>query len=561
MKKYFPVVLLVAVVCMSFKKKDNDKVSRPKLVVGVVVDQMRWDYLYRFYDRYGNGGFKRLLNKGYSCENTMVNYLPSYTAPGHSCIYTGSVPSIHGIAGNEWIDNETGRVWYCAEDTTVWLAGDEKKKPAMSPRNLLATTITDELKLATNFRSRVYGVALKDRGSILPAGHAANAAYWYDEKSGNFVTSTFYKEQYHNPKWLQQFNARKLADSLVLAGWPLLYDAATYTQSTIDDATNYEEVLAGEKAPIFPHKFDQLNEAVRLKMIKGIPAGNTYTLMMAEACIAGAEGGPLGRGNETDFLCVSLSSTDYVGHRFAPNSVELEDCYLRLDMELAKFMEYLDEAVGKDNYLFFLSADHAGAHNPEFLKDNNLPGGLWPNVTKELNAHLRDVFKKDGPFVANVTNYQVFLKKAAIAADASLSRDKIKDAIYHWMLHTMPKKFNVPVSYVMDMENMNKTAVPEPIRTMAVNGYHRNRSGCLQVVLAPGWFETDGPEPHRGTTHGSWNPYDTHIPLLWYGWNIPQGHTNTVVNMTDISATLAAMLHIQMPSGCVGKPITELLNR
>ena len=550
-------IILLIVGCSSCMQRHTDSVSRPKLVIGLVIDQMRWDYLYRYYERYGNDGFKRLMHDGYNCQNTMVDYLPSFTGPGHSCIYTGSVPSINGIAGNNWVDNTTEQVWYCVDDDNVWLAGDATKAHSYSPRNLLTTTITDELRLATNFRSRVYGIAIKDRGAILPAGHTANAAYWYNDKTGDFVTSTYYDSAYQNPAWLQAFNKRSLADSLVKLNWTLYDDPATYTQSTADK-TEYEDVFKGESDPIFPHKMSMLGKTDRIGAIKAMPAGNTLTLEMAKACMDGAQGGKLGSGSDADFLCVSLSSADYAGHQFAPNAVELEDMYIKLDKEIASFLSYLDHSVGKGNYLLFLTADHGGAHNPKFLADRKVPAGISFNVTADLNQYLKDELKTNAKLVDTILNYQVYLNDTLLAANKSLSREDIKSGIRNWLLNIMPRKYRVPVSYVIDMENMGKAALPEPIYRMAANGYNYQRSGCLQIILNPGWFESDR---FTGTTHGNWNPYDTHIPLIWYGWHVPKGETHEVVNMTDISATLAALLHIQMPNGCIGQPITELVDR
>ena len=525
-----------------------------------MIDQMRWDYLYRYNARYGNDGFKRLMRDGYNCQNTMVDYLPSFTGPGHSCIYTGSVPSINGIAGNNWLDNHTGVGSYCVDDNSVWQVGDTSKKASFSPRNLLTTTITDELRLATNFRSRVYGIAIKDRGAILPAGHTANAAYWYSDKTGDFVTSTYYDTAYQNPGWLKAFNKRNMADSLAKLNWSLSDEQSAYIQST-DDKTLYEDAFKGESEPVFPHKFNNEGKADRLSAIKSIPAGNTLTFEMAKACIEGADGGKLGSGPDADFICISLSSPDYAGHQFGPNAVEMEDMYVKLDKEIASMLRYLDRSVGKGNYLLFMTADHGGAHNPQFLKDKKIPGGISFNVTADLNQYLQDVFKnemkgKDVKLVASILNYQVFLNDTLLAKNKSFNREEIKSSARNWLLNIMPQKYNIPVSYVIDMENMDKNAVPEPIRKMVINGYNHSRSGCLQIILNPGWFESDR---FTGTTHGSWNPYDAHIPLLWYGWHIPKGETNRVVNMTDISATLAAILHIQMPNGCIGKPITEIM--
>lgn len=519
-------------------------VKRPKLVVGMVVDQMRWDYLYRFQSHYGEKGFRRLLKDGFSCENTMINYLPSFTAPGHATIYTGSVPAIHGITGNDWINNSTGKSMYCVADTGVSMAGEDPKKGSMSPANLLTTTITDELRLATNFRSKVYGIALKDRGSILPAGHLANAAYWYNDKTGRFTTSNYYKDQ--NMAWLQAFNDRNTGDSLLKLNWPLLYPDAEYTESTADD-NNYERAYKGAQKPVFPHRFDSLSDKERRSILKGTPAGNTYTILMAEACIKGAQ---LGMSKETDFLAVSLSSTDYVGHQFGPNSLEVEDMYLRLDRDIAAFLDYLDKTIGAGNYLFFLSADHGAAHNPAFLTDNHIPAGVSGiNYAKELNSHLASVLHKDSLVLA-FENYQVYLNNAMISKSA-LDRNKLKEAITEW-LDSRPE-----VATVVDLEASGNTNLPEPIKTMVINGYYKARSGAIQVIMHPGWFSGEGHA--TGTTHGTWNAYDTHIPLLWYGWHIPTGATNTLVNMTDIAATLAALLHIQMPNGCIGKPVPEFV--
>jgi predicted AlkP superfamily pyrophosphatase or phosphodiesterase len=521
-------------------------VSRPKLVVGMVIDQMRWDYLYRFSDMYGRDGFKRLLAEGYNCQNTMINYIPSYTAPGHACIYTGSVPSIHGIVGNDFVDNYSCNSQYCVVDNSVNLVvnGDTAAN-SMSPRNLLTTTITDELRLATNFRSRVYGVSNKDRGSIIPAGHLANGAFWFDENTGSFVSSTYYKNA--NPAWLATLNKRKLADSFMSRKWELLYPAEKYSQS-IKDINNYEGAFAGEKSVGFPHDLTNLTGKVRYHSFLSTPGGNSSVFQLASACL---EGEQLGQSSTTDFLCVSLSATDYIGHQFAPNSIEIEDAYLRLDQDIATFLRMLDKKYGKDNYLFFLTADHGAAHNPQYLKDEHVPAGFLPDNTRaDLNRHLKEVFGSDS-IVQYYINYQVYLNEPLITR-SGIDREKVKASVMSYF------QGNHDIVYIIDMENIDKTPLPEPIRSMVVNGYHRSRSGDIEVIPNPGWFQGYGV---TGTTHGTWHPYDTHIPLLWYGWHIPAGETYSVVNMTDISATLAALLHIQMPNGCIGKPITELLQK
>jgi len=522
-----------------FAQKPAPQNPRPKLVVGLVIDQMRWDYLYRYNDRYGNDGFKRLMRDGFNCQNAMISYLPSFTAPGHTCVYTGSVPAIHGIAANDWIDNRTGKNWYCTDDPDVQPVGGSRRAGMMSPRNLLATTVTDELRLASNMKSRVFGISLKDRSSILPAGHLANGAFWFDDSTGNFITSTYYSNAL--PAWVTAFNNRHLPDSLLAPGWTLLEPAAKYTHS-LPDNNPYEGRFSGEAAPVFPH--DKLGHDYNT--LRKIPAGNGITLMLAETCVTSEK---LGQNGVTDFLCVSLSSTDYAGHQFAPNALEMEDMYLRLDRQLAEFLKFLDAKIGAGNYTLFLTADHGGAHNAEYLKDLKIPAG---NVSeggalKALNQSLKDELGADS-LVRSLDNYQVTLNEKKITA-AGTDRNQLKKSIVRW-LQAQPE-----VAFVADMERFETAVVPEPVRTMMINGYNKNRSGCIQIVFQPGWYNGYGA---TGTTHGTWNPYDTHIPLLWYGWHVPKGETYGTVYMTDIAATVAALLHIQMPSGCVGKVITDI---
>ncbi len=522
-------------------------VPRPKLVVGIVVDQMRWDYLYRFYSRYQNNGFKRLLNEGFSCDNTQVDYIPTFTAPGHTCIYTGSVPAIHGIAGNDFIIQATGKSTYCTEDTTVQTVGSTSIAGRMSPRNLLTTTVTDELKLATNFRSKVIGIALKDRGGILPAGHTANAAYWFDDKSGNWITSTYYMPDL--PQWLKDFNAQKLPEMYLKLDWNTLYPLNTYVQST-PDSNKYEAPFKGMTAPVFPIKTAALYKG-NFGMIRSIPAGNTFTLDMAIAAINAEE---MGQHPVTDFLAVSLSSTDYIGHQFGINAVEVEDTYLRLDRDLANFFVYLDAKVGKGNYTVFLTADHGAAHNTAFLGDHGIPANVWDDgeALKDLNKFLLEKYKVDN-MVISLANYQVNLNYYVINYMHLDKEELKKDCISY--LEKQPG-----IAFVVDMKKAQTADIPEALRTRIVNGYSTAHSGEIQIILQPGWFTGHGSGDNgpTGTTHGTWNPYDNHIPLVFMGWGIKHGSLVRETHMADIAATIAALLHIQAPNGSIGHPIGEV---
>lgn len=520
-----------------------NKSVRPKLVVGIVVDQMRWDYLYRYYERYNADGLKMLMSKGYNCQNTNIDYLPSFTAPGHTCVYTGSVPSIHGIVANDWLDKATGKDVYCVDDATVSSVGGSVKAGKMSPVNLYTTTVTDELRLATNRRGKVFGVGIKDRGSILPAGHTANGAFWFDDSTGNFITSSYYMNEL--PGWLQQFNSQRLADTFINKTWETLYPINTYLQSTTD-ASKYEGELPGEHTTTFPHKVSYSDKR-GYNALRYMPAGNTLTWQLAKACM---EGEALGMDEQTDFLCITFSTTDYAGHNYGPNAVEVEDMYLRFDQDLADYIKYLDKKVGKGEYMLFLTADHGAAHNAEFLRDNRIPAGnaAQQDGVSSLNTFLKTKVGYDD-LIVGMTNYQIYLNDDVIE-NKRINKSEVKKAIRAWA------DTQEGIAYIIDLEDRALYSAPDNICNMAYRGYDRKRSGSLQIILKPGWYSGYGP---TGTTHGTWQPYDTHIPLLWYGWGIKQGETFRKTSMTDIAATLAALLHIQQPNGCIGEVITEVI--
>ena len=522
----------------------TSSLARPKLVVGIVIDQMRWDYLYRYNNIFkADGGFKRFLNNGFTCENTFIPYTPTVTAVGHTSIYTGSVPAIDGITGNNWWDNNENKAHYCTDDDTAKTIGSTTDAGKMSPKNMIVTTVGDELRLATNFKSKVIGVAIKDRGAILPAGHAANAAYWYDYKTGDFITSSYYMNQL--PAWVQNFNSRKIVDSLYKLNWNISLAKEVYPNYATEDKAPYENKPLGADQLSFPYDLSKFVGKDYGK-IASTPYGNTLTLAMAEAAVTAEN---LGKNNTTDFLTVSFSSPDYIGHSFGPNSWEQLDDYARLDIELGKLFSFLDASVGKGQYTVFLTADHGVAHIPKFSAANKLPGGSFDDaaIIDSMNTKLNAAFGKDN-IVNGIYNYQVVLNNPKIDS-AKLD----KEAITNWIISYLEKQ--EPIARVFQLSKLMETTLNSKEKDMMVNGYYPSRCGDIQIVLKPGYVEGNG----NGTSHGLWNPYDSHIPLLWYGWGIKHGATNRETYMTDIAATVSALLHIQMPSGCVGHVIEEVM--
>lgn len=522
----------------SAQQSNQVAIERPKLVVGIVVDQMRWDYLYRYQKRYTDGGFKRLLGEGFSCENTMIPYVPSVTAIGHTCIYTGSVPSIHGIAGNNFV--KEGKKVYCTDDDSVKPVGTTSEAALMSPRNLWVSTIGDEMKIASNGRAKVVGVALKDRASILPAGHNPNGAFWFDDQTGCFITSSYYMDRL--PKWVEAFNGKRLPEQYLSQKWNTLYPKNTYTESTTDENEYENGIREGVKATL-PLNLPELYKKYGYGIIRNTPFGNSLTLDMAKAAIDGEQ---LGADDETDLLAVSCSSTDYIGHQVGTHAIETEDTYLRLDKAIADFLAYLDSKVGKGNYLVFLSADHGAMNNAAFLQDRRIPAGSWnaSATAKKLNQVLAKEYPEAGDIVKTVMNYQVFFNRDVIKSK-QLDFDNIKQTVVNVL------KEDPSVLYACDMAKASTESIPEEVKSRIINGYNRERSGDVVIILKPNFYA----HSMKGTDHGAWNSYDTHIPLVFMGWGIKHGATTKQTFMTDIAPTIAAMLHVQAPNGCVGKAI------
>lgn len=542
LKKICSLLLASLVISSSFAQKAkpvSSTLPKPKLVVGIVVDQMRYDYLYRFYNKYSEGGFKRLMRDGFNCRNNHYDYVPTVTAAGHAAIFTGSSPALDGIVGNEWFNQQTGKTIYCVEDSSVATVGSSTKAGLMSPKNLLVSTITDQLKIANNHQSKTIGIALKDRGAILPAGHTANGAYWFDSKDGSWITSSFYMKDL--PQWVKDFNGQKFPQKYMVKGWNTLLPLDQYTESTADDMP-FEGKLPGEEKPVFPHELLARPGVNLLEVIRTTPFGNTLTKDFALAALKNEN---LGKGEKTDFLTVSFSSTDYVGHMFGPNSIEAEDTYLRLDLDLADLLNNLDSSVGKGNYLVFLSADHGAADIPGNWILNHLPAGVFDKT--KAGAEVKDALKAkfgEGDFIRAEENYQLYLNHALLK-EKKISIKEVSEVIKE----TLTKRDDV--ADVINLHDLSNTTLNDYQIDFVKNGYNPRRSGDIMLLLNPGWFSGY----KTGTTHGVMYRYDTHVPLLFYGWNVKNGETSARTNISDISPTVADILSILEPNGSIGDPI------
>jgi predicted AlkP superfamily pyrophosphatase or phosphodiesterase len=524
---------------------NNNEISKPKLIVGIVVDQMRYDYLTRFYNKYGAGGFKRMVNEGFNCKNNQFNYVPTYTGPGHASIYTGTTPKYHGIISNNWYDKEEKKYVYCTADSTVSSIGTENAAGQMSPHRMITTTFADENRLFTQMRGKTIGISIKDRGAILPAGHTANAAYWFQGfKEGNWISSSFYMDNL--PSWVKKFNKKKKPDSY-LKVWNTLHDISTYTESG-NDLNDFEGGFKGKDTATFPYDLKTLSaENNDFEILKSTPFGNS---LIADFAIAALDGEQLGKDDNTDVLTVSFSSTDYVGHNFGVNSKEVEDTYIRLDKDLERLFLALDSKVGKGNYTVFLTSDHGAVNVPAYLQSVKIPAS-YANSNKEkqqLNNFMFNTFKST-ELIENVSNNQIFLNHSKLK-ELNLNLHDVQDAIINEIINydSVYKAYSASV--------FSSSSFTTGIEELLQNGYNQKRSGDVIYVYNPAtisYFK-------KGSQHGTALNYDTHVPLLFFGNGINHGSTLSKTLVVDIAPTMSALLGISFPNSSTGKPLAEVID-
>ena len=490
------------------------------------------------------------MNEGTNCRTTMYNYVPTYTGPGHASIYTGTTPDNHGIIENDWFDRKSDSKVNCVQDNDVETVGSTSLEGKCAPTRLKCLTITDQLKM-TYSDSKVISVSIKNRGAILPGGHMSDGSYWFDYKSGDFITSTFYKKTL--PAWVANFNNQDYPQSFLKQTWSTLYDINKYTESGPDNSP-YEHLLPGKTTPTFPYDLKSMTKGkVNFELFTSTPFANTY---LTDFAIGALKNELLGKNDRVDMLCVSYSSPDIIGHAFGPQSVEIEDTYLRLDKDIERLLNELDKEVGKGQYVVFLTADHAVVPVPQYLVDNKLPGGsvYLTESIKELNGKLAAKFGDS--LIINNSYLNVYLNHNIIATK-KLNKTEIcqfiKNEIAAWD----------HVKRVYTGEELLSNSGGDIWTEKVKRGFHPAECGDVLFILEPGYLphgkETATSE--RGTSHGSGFSYDSHVPLLWYGNGIPKQEIFRPISITDITPTLAHILNVAFPSASTGIPIVELLGK
>ncbi|UCE84843.1 MAG: alkaline phosphatase family protein [Deltaproteobacteria bacterium] len=532
-----------------------DAPARPRLVLQITVDQLRGDLPMRFQDRLGPGGFRYLMAQGTHFTDAHYRHANTETACGHATLFTGADPARHGIIANDWIDQTSGAFVYNTEDDRHHVLGSEPKPhEGVSPRNLLATTIGDELVANDGGRSRVFSVSIKDRGAILPGGHAGKA-FWFSKRSGEFVTSSYYYAAY--PEWVQAWNASRPADRYRGTSWELLHDRSTYLAGDRDDRPYEADIPPLGRT--FPHAFGDGKYLYRLLTLT--PVGDALTLEFAKALI---ENEQLGQGTATDFLAVSFSSTDYIGHVFGPSSLEAEDNVLRLDRTLGELFAFVDAEVGLEHTLIVLSADHGGPEAPEYMTSLGMEVGRYPF----------DYFRKPGPLtealerrfgrddlIATHSHPYLYLDLEAIRS-AGLAVEAVERFLAD-ELRNLPG-----IADALTRSDLLEGRVGgAPVQDQIRRNFHPTRSGNIHLVQEQYWFlhSTEEAEkmgiPSIAAIHGSPWRYDTYVPIFFAGHRVPAQRIARRVAPSDIAPTLAAYLGIKPPSGSIGKPLHEVVPR
>ena len=528
--------LLGALFSLGLMSVQAQEITRPKLIVGIVVDQMRYDYLTRFYNDYGNDGFKKIMREGVNCKNVHYTYKPTYTGPGHATIFTGTSPSVHGIVGNNWFQRAENKGVYCVE-----LEEDGEKR--YNPSRLLVETFGDAMKQFSNFKSKNFGISLKDRGAILPAGHLADGAYWFSSEEGIWVSDDYYVKK--NPSWLKEFNAQDKSNLYLKDGWKLSKNIFEYEES-IPDLNNYEYSLTKKSNTVFPYNLVKAQKETDWGILKKVPQGNQMSADLFKVLLKNES---IGKDEFTDFVSLSFSATDYVGHRFGVQSVEVHDTYIKLDQTIANLLVFLDEQVGKGQYTVFLTSDHGAGMPRAYLQDKGIPNGQLNERTmkKELEKLIAAEGFNDN-WISKLMNFNVYFSDSL----KTLKNDeylKIKAICANWLT----KKEGV--ARVLDPEvTLNSQDEREQL---AIRGYHPKRSGDLILIEEANWSSYDD----KGSTHGSPYEYDTHVPLLFYGFGIPNAETVQPYPVTSIVSSLSILFGFQMSQGLLAKPIEEIFEQ
>ena len=521
--------------------------DKPKLVIGIVVEELNYNQLEKFHDKLSENGIKKLINEGTYFKNASYEYLLTQSAPGHATIATGAEPSFHGITSDNWYTPLKNELINCTKDVSVNSVGGSFESGLHSPVNLLVSTFSDELAIATNKKAKVFGVGLKESSAIFSAGHTANAAYWFDNTTGTWMSSSYYISAL--PDWVNDFNAMKFSDTYLNSTWNLLRPAKDYADC-LPDSNSFE--IGFNNINYFPYDLKKLRPGNTFSskndysLLRETPFGNSLTTNFAIRLIQKER---LGKDDVTDYLSICYSATDYIGHRFGPSSVEMGDAILRLDDDIKNLLTFINDSIGKKNVLIYFTAAHGISEIPAVLEKNRIPSGYFQQnqALQLLRSYLNAIYG-EGEWVKGYSERQIFLNRTLIE-DARLSLDDVQKKVARFLVQFTGVEAAYPYSAfeANDFGNGNLKRI--------INNFSPQRSGDVIVILNPGWVEKVS---DFVTNHNSPYEYDSHVPLIWYGWTVNRATVTRQVNITDIAATLSTLCKIPYPNACTGEPMFEL---
>jgi predicted AlkP superfamily pyrophosphatase or phosphodiesterase len=546
MNKY----LIVFVLMLCLLKNANSQVEaiipsdKPKLVIGIVVEQMRQDYVDRFWDNFGPKGFKKIAINGSYCRNANFNYSLTQTAPGYATIATGAEPSEHGIVSNYWYIPLTGKKEMCISDPRQKGIGDKNANGSYSPKNIFSTTFSDEAKLFNRGNSKIISISLDEYGAVISGGFSANGAYWFDQNIGKWVSSSYYMDSL--PAWVTDMNNKNMPEEYLAREWHPLLPLNEYNE-VLPDSSIYEFGIDGVYK-VFPYIYSEMRKTLlNFELMNYIPEGNTHTTDLAVASIYSEE---LGKDDNTDFLFINYSVTENIGKLYGPQSVEVQDLYLRLDRDIAHLIDVLEETVGKNNFVLYLTSNSGVCETPQYLIDNKMPAGTFKQyyILALLNSYLKAVYG-EGEWVLDYSNNQIFLNKILIE-DSQIPLAEFQDKVISFIINSQG------ISNAISSNQFQSIVFAQGMPRKMQNSFNQKRSGDIMISLKSGWVE-DIP---FATDHNSGYKYDTNVPLIWYGWKVKKQNLYDEINMTDIAPTISMILNTPAPPVSTGRALQEVFN-
>ena len=548
MKKHIIIffALIHLLILQSFAQ-ENARIpsEKPRLILVIEISQFRYDYIPRYWDKFSEGGFKKLINRGSYCENTAYNYLFSDVGIGSATIATGTNPSQHGIIARSWYNNLQDRIVDYVYDDKVNTVGGGYDDGRYSPANLMTTTFCDEIKLTNNFKSKVIGVSLDPAPAIFSTGHTADCAYWFNFKTGSFISSTFYIDSL--PKWVNDFNSKKFPDVYLENEWNTLLPISEYTASLLDN-NSYETGLFGQV--VFPYTLKDLSKKFKRKekyeILRYTPYGNDLTKDFAISAMVNEK---LGQDEYTDILTLTFTASEYIGNLYGPLSVEIEDLVLRLDKELEHLLDFVEKTIGKENVLVILTAEHGVRYLPEYLEDNKIPSGYFnaPGNISLLKSYMNNIYGK-GDWIKQYHGQQIFLNRTLVE-DAKLNLGEMQTNVANLMLQFSG------VANTMTASTLQSTNFTQGIFSIMQKGYNQKRSGDVLLNFNTGWAEMPIESDEIAAPYG----HDRRVPLIWYGWKIGRNSIKRPVDLIDIAPTICTLLEISYPNSASGTPILEII--